>query len=104
MTSDVGQHTALPWHMDKELSVDAYTILDSKDRYIASFVRLETAAQIVAEHNAHAALVAALREIEAHHVELNNKAGRPLERSRTLRIARRALAASACGSTATESR
>ncbi len=40
-----------------------------------------------------ARLRAALRDIEAHHVDLNQRAGRPEDRSQTLRIARRALEA-----------
>lgn len=39
------------------------------------------------------ALAAALRQVEAHHRDLNRKADRPEERSYTLRVVRAALAA-----------
>lgn len=42
-------------------------------------------------------LLEALKEVEKHHIDINNRVGRPLERSFTLRIVRAAIDKAACG-------
>lgn len=52
---------------------------------------LDSLAELTALRVSHARLVGMLEEIERHHLELNRDAGRPANRSRTLRMCAAAL-------------
>ena len=88
-----------PWeHFDTGMS---FAVAHKSDFYrITSLPYLPNDRQGYMQAEANARLIAsapnmlaALREIEAHHVKLNAEAGRAEERSHTLSIARAAIAA-----------
>jgi len=94
---DIGQKTTpLPWTLDwlnheKQNYVAHVRGLNIYGPYSASSCGAD-ARLIVRAVNAHEQLLAALEEIEAHHVEINRRVGRPEEHSHTLRVVRAAIA------------
>lgn len=94
----MSKHTIGPWEVTK---YPEQLLVTSSPRgaYVAVCdgisATIDNAEELLANANLIAAapdMLAALKEIEEHHVSKNDKVGRPLGRSKTLRIARAAIA------------